>query len=470
MPNSKQTGSAPSSAVSASAMPPVISRAMQWNYSPHPLVEETLNRIRQTYPPHLPAGLDRFSALLSELGNPHLSLPPVFHVAGTNGKGSTVAFLQAIFESAGKTVHRFTSPHLVRFSERIVLNGRQISDDLLLSLIAELEKTANPQEISFFEFFTALAFMAYARHPADAVLLETGLGGTLDATNVVPQPAASIITRISFDHMRVLGDTLPAIAKQKAGIIKQGCPVIVAPQSDEALESLFAKDAAVKQASLLLQAGRDFFVMPTPTGFEYRSQSLHVSLPLPALVGHHQLLNAATAIAALEVGGFADICTGEILSRAMQQVRWPGRMQKLTHGVLADMLPQGWELWLDGAHNDSGADVLAAHIRSFGADMPVHLVTAYKDKKDTHGFYARLAGLFKSTTVADFAIDAPMVAAADVAGLLQNMSGFDAVSTTPDIQTALAQLVATHTAPQRVMISGSLYLVGHALKVNGDQL
>jgi dihydrofolate synthase / folylpolyglutamate synthase len=470
LPNSKQTGSAPSSAVSAAAMPPVIPQALQWNYSPHPLVEETLNRIRQTYPPHLPAGLERFSALLSDLGNPHLSLPPVFHVAGTNGKGSTVAFLQAIFESAGKTVHRFTSPHLVRFSERIVINGRQISDDLLLSLIAELEKTAKPEEISFFEFFTALAFMAYARHPADAVLLETGLGGTLDATNVVPQPAASIITRISFDHMRVLGDTLPAIARQKAGIIKQNCPVIVAPQSDEALETLFAKAAAVKQASLLLQAGRDFFVMPTPAGFEYRSQSVHVSLPLPALAGHHQLLNAATAIAALEAGGFADICTTDVLSRAMQQVRWPGRMQKLTRGVLADMLPQGWELWLDGAHNDSGADVLAAHIRSFGTDMPVHLVTAYKDKKDTHGFYARLSGLFQSTTVADFAIDAPMVAAADVAGLLQNMGGFDTVSTAPDIQTALAQLVAKHTAPQRVMISGSLYLVGHALKVNGDPL
>ena len=460
MPHSKHTGPA----LPAAALPGV----MQWNYSPQPLVEETLSRIRQTYPPHLPAGLDRFTALLSSLGNPHLSLPPVFHVAGTNGKGSTVAFLQAIFEAAGKTVHRFTSPHLVKFSERIVLNGRQIPDDLLLALIAEVEKTANPQEISFFEFFTALAFLAYARHPADAVLLETGLGGTLDATNVVRQPAASIITRISFDHMRVLGDTLPAIARQKAGIIKQGCPVIVAPQSDDVLETLFAKEAAVKQASLLLQAGRDFFVMPTATGFEYRSQSLHVSLPQPALAGHHQLLNASSAIAALEAAGFAHLCTPDILSRAMQQVRWPGRLQKLTQGVLADMLPQGWELWLDGAHNDSGADVLAAHLRSLGADMPVHLVTAYKDKKDTHGFYARLAGLFQSTTVADFAIDAPMVARDDVAGLLQNMGGFENVSATPDIQTALAQLVARYTAPQCVMIAGSLYLVGHALKTNGD--
>lgn len=441
--------------------------AADWNYSPHPVVEETLQRIRRAYPPHMPKGLDRFKRLLAKLGNPHLSLPPVFHVAGTNGKGSTIAFLQAMFEADGKTVHRFTSPHLVRFSERIVVSGKQIGDDMLLAMIAEVEAVADTADISFFEFFTALSFLAYSRHPADAVLLETGLGGLYDATNVVVDPAAVILTRISFDHMRILGDTLCDIAVQKAGIIKPKSPVVIAPQSDDAVNAVFLKTAAETGAGAVLQAGKDFFVLPAGGGFTYRSANTQMTLPMPALAGQHQFLNAAGAIAALDAAGFTHLTTPENLAKAMRMVSWPGRLQRLEKGVLADMLPAGWELWLDGAHNDSGADVLAGHLRQWQDGKPAHLITAYKDKKDTAGLYGRMTGLFASATVADFAIDAPMVPAAEVVDLLRQLN-FNDVSAADSLVTAIKSVMAKTEVASRIVIAGSLYLVGHALKRNGD--
>lgn len=441
---------------------------VDWNYSPHPAVEEMLQRIRAAYPPHMPKGLDRFKRLLARLGNPHLSLPPVFHVAGTNGKGSTVAFLQAAFEASGRSVHRFTSPHLVRFSERIAVNGKPIADDMLLAMIAEVEVVADTAEISFFEFFTALAFLAYSRHPADAVLLETGLGGLYDATNVVPDPAAVILTRISFDHMRILGDTLPEIARQKAGIIKPKAPVIVAPQAEETVNAVFLQAAVETGAGRVMLAGRDFFVLPAAAGgFEYRSAASHMVLPPPALVGQHQFLNAASAIAALETAGFTALTAPENLAEAMRIVSWPGRLQRLAHGALADLLPAGWELWLDGAHNDSGADVLAAHLRRWQGRGAAHLITACKDKKDTAGLYARWAGLFASATAADFAIDAPMVPVSEVADVLRHL-GFADVTTANGLMEAIKSTLAKTSAPSRIVIAGSLYLVGHALKLNGD--
>lgn len=439
--------------------------AADWNYSPHPVVEETLQRIRTAYPPQLPKGLDRFKRLLAKLGNPHLSLPPVFHVAGTNGKGSTIAFLHAAFEAGGLSVHRFTSPHLVRFSERIVVSGKQIGDDMLLALIAEVEAVADTSEISFFEFFTALSFLAYSRHPADAVLLETGLGGLYDATNVVVDPAAVILTRISFDHMRILGDSLTEIAVQKAGIIKPAAPVIIAPQSDDAVNAVFLKTAAETGAGTVLQAGKDFFVLPVDGGFEYRSADTHMTLPIPALAGQHQFLNAAGAIAALQAAGFTHLTAPDNLAKAMQSVSWPGRLQRLDKGMLADLLPAGWELWLDGAHNDSGADVLSAHVRQWQDGKPAHLITAYKDKKDIIGLYGRMTGLFTSATVADFAIDAPMVPAAEVVDLLRGLNFAD-VSAADSLKAAIKSALSKTDVPSRIVIAGSLYLVGHALKHN----
>jgi len=449
------------------AITPAGMTPADWNYSPHPAVEETLQRIRAAYPPHLPKGLDRFRVLLARLGHPHLSLPPVFHVAGTNGKGSTIAFLQAAFEAAGQSVHRFTSPHLVRFSERIVVNGKPVADDMLLALIAEVEAVADTAEISFFEFFTALAFLAFHRHPADAVLLETGVGGLYDATNVVVDPAAVILTRISFDHMRILGDTLADIAAQKAGIIKPKSPVIIAPQAADDVNDVFLRAAAAAGAGRVMLAGRDFFVTPAEDGFIYRSDAGQTALPPPALAGQHQFGNAACAVAALEAAGFDTLAAADNFSRALRRVSWPGRLQRVTEGALAALLPAGWELWLDGAHNDSGAEVLAAHLRQWQGEMPLHLVTCCKDKKDTTALYGRWTGLFDSATATDFAIDAPMVPAADVAAVLRRL-GFADVTMAESLTAALAAVTAKTAQPSRIVIAGSLYLVGHALKLNGE--
>jgi len=441
--------------------------APRWNYSADPALDAMIAHIRDTYPPHVPAGLDRFHSLLGALGDPQLLLPPVFHVAGTNGKGSTVAFLQAMLEAGGKRVHRFISPHLVRFSERIVLGGREIPDDLLKSLITEVDAAAKGHEISFFEFFTALAFLAFARHPADAVLLEVGLGGLLDATNVIDNPACAVITRISYDHMRTLGDTLPAIAAQKAGIIKRGCPAAVAPQFDPAVLPVFDAVAAESGASCLQAGGRDWQVTPVQGGFRYRAGDVVFDLPLPALQGAHQILNAGAAITALRLSPFAALANVQTLSEALRRVRWAGRLERLQSGVLAALLPAGWELWVDGAHNDSGADTLREQIATWAAadGLPLHLVTAFKARKTPDDFFRRLAGCFASAQAVAFDIDAPMEPPAALAALL-TAEGYDNVGVSESLPAALRALCFEYPAPARILVTGSLYLVGHALKLN----
>lgn len=439
-----------------------------WNYAADPALDAAIARIRDTYPPHVPAGLDRFRALLAALGNPHQNLPPVFHVAGTNGKGSTVAFLQALLEAGGKTVHRFISPHMVRFSERIVVSGREIPDALLLQMIAEIDMAARGRDISFFEFFTALAFVAFARHPADAVLMEVGLGGLLDATNVIDAPAASVITRISYDHMRTLGDTLPAIAAQKAGIIKRGCPAVIAPQFDDAVLPVFDAAAQNAGASALQVGGRDWHVMRHTHGFRYQAGDVAFDLPLPALNGAHQVLNAGAAITALRLSPFAALATPDILADAMRRVRWAGRLERLQTGTLAALIPQGWELWVDGAHNDSGAETLLAQIKEWAAQdgLPLHLVTAFKARKTPDDFFGVLAGHFATARIADFDIDAPMEPSADLAALLR-AQGYGSVDVSESLPAAIRAACYESAAPARIIITGSLYLVGHALKLNG---
>lgn len=451
------------------AEPPALPDVAEprWNYSADPALEAMIARIRDAYPPHVPAGLDRFRRLLAALGDPQRSLPPVFHVAGTNGKGSTVALLQAMLEAGGKRVHRFISPHLVRFSERIVIGGREIPDDLLKSLILEVDAAAKGHEISFFEFFTALAFLAFARHPADAVLLEVGLGGLLDATNVIENPVCAVITRISYDHMRTLGDTLPAIAAQKAGIIKRGCPVAVAPQFDPAVLPVFDAAAAESGAACLLAGGRDWQVAPVQDGFRYTAGDVSIDLPFPALNGAHQILNAGVAITALRLSPFAALADAQTLGAAMRRVRWPGRLEHLQTGALAALLPPGWELWIDGAHNDSGADTLRAQIAAWAATdgKPLHLLTAFKARKAPDDFFRRLAGCFVSAQAVAFDIDAPMETPPSLAMLLE-AEGYDKVSVSESLPEAIRALCFEYPAPARILVTGSLYLVGHALKLN----
>ena len=442
---------------------PASAPSQDWTFSPLPAVEQAIQEIRRKSPPLMPAGLDRPRRFMEKLGSPHLHLPPVFHVAGTNGKGSTLAFLQAIFEAGGMTVHKFISPHLVRFEERIIVAGREIGNEALLDLIDECAGPAEEENVSFFEFFTGLAFLAYARTPADVTLLETGLGGTFDATNVVEKSVA-LLTRISFDHMRILGDTLVEIAGNKAGIIKQGCPAVVAPQLPEVTDVFLAR--AKEMGAPVSLAGTDWQTEIFADAFRYRGKSIDVRLPLPRLIGKHQVINAGTAIAALEVSAFSHLLTPDILSRAMGSVTWPGRLQRLDHGNLAELLPKGWELWIDGAHNDSGADVIVEQAKAWGTEKPLHIITGFKRKKDTEGFYDRLAGIPKTITAVDAKFDAPMLAPQELCDELKGM-GFADTRPAENLESAIQSLTFQFTEPQRILITGSLYLVGHALKVNG---
>lgn len=438
---------------------------LNWTYSPDMRVETRLHRLFDAYPPRLRGDLSRVQAMLARLGNPHRTLPPIFHAAGTNGKGSTLAFVQAILEAGGLSVHKFTSPHLVRFEERLVFNGQDVSPDRLLALIDAVDAACHGEEISFFEFFTILFFVEAAQRPADAVLLEVGLGGLFDSTNVIDSCAAAIITRLSYDHTHLLGLTLPEIAAQKAGIIKRGCPVVISPQPDAGAA------AALQAAAEGLQAPvAAWSVTPSAAGFEYKSAQRRLWLPLPALPGAHQVVNAGTAIAAVEQTDFAHRLNEESVARAMRHVRWPGRWQRLTEGALAALLPPGWELWLDGAHNDSGAEALAAELAHRRDDKPLHILTAFKGKKNPDDFYGPLQGHAATVQVIAGALfsdmpSVPMVAPAALTAHLEKL-GFKA-ALAPNLESAIQSLVFQFQAPQRILVTGSLYLVGHALKVNG---
>ncbi len=434
-----------------------------WTFSPHPAVEQAIRTVFAQHPPLYPVGLKRLRRFFKNLGDPHLKQPFTFHVAGTNGKGSTLAFLQAIFEAAGMTVHKYTSPHLVSFDERIVVGGKNITPELLLKLIDECAQAAIGEEISFFEFFTALSFLAFSRSPADAVLLETGLGGLYDATNVVEGGRlVTLLTSISHDHMHILGDTLPEIATQKAGIIKPLSPCVVAPQENDVADVFIKQARALKSPYYLY--GKDWEIAIYADGFEYKSARHMFHLPNPRLLGHHQLYNAGLAIAALENSPYAAILEHPVLEQAMQRVTWPGRLQKITSGPLAGLLPTGWELWLDGAHNDAGAAVVAEQATFWDKKQPLHLITAMKRTKDVSGFYSHLLPHAASIQAVDSSwIDAPMLTAEDLCDQIRTM-GYTDVKTAATLESAIRALTFQFSAPQRILVTGSLYLVGHALK------
>jgi dihydrofolate synthase/folylpolyglutamate synthase len=438
-----------------------------WTYSPVPAVEDAIQEMRRKYPATYPAGLGRIYNYLEKLGNPHQRLPFIFHAAGTNGKGSTLAFLQAAFEAEGLTVHKYTSPHLVRFEERIVLAGKTIEPGRLLDLIEECNGAADVGGLSFFEFFTGLAFLAFARQPASALLLETGMGGLHDATNVIGgDRIVSLLTRISYDHTHILGHTLPEIARNKAGIIKPGCPCVIAPQGSAAALEVFQRRAGTVAAPVYA-CGSGWEVTVAANDFVYKGASGAFHLPLPRLPGRHQIDNAGTALAALEKSPFSSLLKQGALESAMLNVNWPGRLQRLTSGPLAELLPPGWELWLDGAHNDSGADILTAQAKVWGTALPLHLVTAMKRTKDAGSFYRTLLPHVVSIQAVDVGlIEAPMTSAEGLCGKIRQM-GYERVSAAADLESALRVLAARFSSPQRVLITGSLYLVGNALKATG---
>ncbi len=443
------------------AVPPAV-KSPDWVFSPDPVLESLTAKTRAELQSLFPENTERMVAFLQKIGNPHQKLPPVFHVAGTNGKGSTLAFLQAILEAGGMSVHKYIGPHLVRFEERIVLNGRDIDSGYLADLIRECRAMAGTDTVSFFEFFTGLAYLAFSRKSADAVLVETGVGGLNDATNVFDKNVVSVLTRISFDHMHVLGPTLADIARHKAGIIRQGCPVVAAPQPDEAVVKIFREKAA--SCDVALHDGWKVTALGDDR-FTYKSDQHVFTLPLPRLKGYHQIVNAGTAIAAIEKSCFAGLLRQDILEKAMQNVEWQGRLQRLTEGPLLDLLPQGTELWLDGAHNDSGAEILLPVVKEWKAEGPLHIVTAHKHKKEPAAFYGALLPYADSVTTLGDNIGEYMLSSAELCDQLGKL-GFKNASAAENLESALKSIAFSFKTPKRILVTGSLYLVGNALKRN----
>ena len=415
-----------------------------------------LERMMTLHPKVIDLTLARVDRLLLALGNPEKSIPPVIHIAGTNGKGSTQAMIRAGLEAGDETVHAYTSPHLARFHERIRLAGELISEPALTALLDECVRVNGPDEITFFEITTCAAFLAFARTKADWTLLEVGLGGRLDATNVVEKPRLTIITPVSMDHEAFLGDTIAKIAGEKAGIIKRGVTCIVGPQHPDGLAVIEAKAAAM--AAPLWVYGQHWNVWEERGRLIYQDENGLLDLPLPNLPGPHQVQNAGAAIAALRLLGKGEAAC----EAAVTHAAWPARMQRLRQGPLVEIAPQV-ELWLDGGHNPAGGEAVAATL----ARMPqreTHLICGMLNTKDVTGYMRPLAPQVtrlhavsipgeKNTLPAEVTRDAALSV------------GIDAVAA-GSVAEALAGIA--HVSPEaRVLICGSLYLAGSVLRENG---
>ncbi len=402
--------------------------------------------------------------ILARLGNPQDHLPPVIHVAGTNGKGSTVSYIRAILEAADLKVHCYTSPHLVKFHERISVAGKLIEEDALSALLEECEVANGNAAITFFEITTAAAFLAFARTPADYLILEVGLGGRLDATNVIAKPALCVITAIDYDHQQYLGDTLTAIAHEKAGILKRGVPAIIGNQPDEARAEI--ERVAEKALAPLYIANQDWQSYEQHGRMVFQDEGGLLDLSLPQLKGPHQVDNAGNAIAALRV--LADSRVTDVhIEQGLKSVVWPARMQKLGYGVLTDLVPKDAELWLDGGHNPSAGRVIARAFSDINDrhSRPLVLIWGMLNSKDAGRFIECFAGL--AQRVVTIAIpDEPNAISADQLADTARRHGLSA-ETAGSLEKALGQASLTTPAP-RILICGSLYLAGHVLSLHDN--
>ena len=424
-------------------------------------------RLLALHPKRIDLSLGRIQRLLAGLGHPEQRLPPVIHVAGTNGKGSTVAFARAILEAAGKRAHVYTSPNLVRLNERFRIArtgvGKFVEDDELADVLSECEAKNGDAPITVFEIETAAAFLLFTRHPADFLLLEVGLGGRLDATNVVDKPLASVITRVSLDHRDFLGDTIESIAAEKAGILKPGVPAVIASQTRQAL-AVIERQAARVKAPLSI-AGENWTATEERGRLVYQDDDGLLDLPAPRLYGRHQFENAGTAIATLRVGGLK--LPPAAFEQGMLRVDWPARMQRLSQGRLAPLLPAESELWLDGGHNADGGRAIAAALADLEerVSRPLILIVGMLSTKDAEGFLRNFTGLARRVITVPIHQDKalPPAALADTARGI----GIPALAR-DDVESALVTIGKLELAPApRVLITGSLYLAGEVLDANG---
>ena len=428
-------------------------------------------RFLALHPKSIDLSLDRIRRLLADLGHPERRLPPTIHVAGTNGKGSTVAFMRAILESAGHAVHVYTSPHLVRFHERIRLGrlggGRFVEEDRLAQALRRCDAVNGSAPITMFEITTAAAFLLFSEEPADALLLEVGLGGRLDATNVVETPAAAVVTAVGRDHADYLGDTLAKIAAEKAGIFKRGCPAVIAPQDYVEADDVLRERAEAAGTAPILVGNQDFAAHEERGRLVYQDEDGLLDLPRPRLAGRHQIANAGTAIAALRAAGFGGLETAAY-EAGMARVEWPGRLQRLTKGRLPGLAPAGSELWLDGGHNPDGGRALAAAMADLEerSAAPLVLIVGMLGTKDADGFLRNFSGLAREAVAVPIGSQIAARPAEEVARLACD-AGLR-TSTAPGVEAALTALNDTiwERAP-RVLNCGSLYLAGEVLALNG---
>jgi dihydrofolate synthase/folylpolyglutamate synthase len=430
-------------------------------------VDAILTRLLALHPKRIDLSLGRVERLLAALDHPERRLPQLIHVAGTNGKGSTVAFMRAVLEAAGKSVHVYTSPNLVRLNERFRLGreggGKFVSDAELAEALNECEAKNGDAPITVFEIETAAAFLLFSCNPADVLLLEVGLGGRLDATNVVERPLASIITRVSIDHREFLGDTLELIAAEKAGILKHEVPAVIADQAREAL-AVIERQAARMRAPLSI-AGENWTATEERGRLVYQDDDGLLDLPAPRLYGRHQFENAGTAIAALRASGLK--LPAAAFETGMTRVEWPARMQRLSHGKLLSLLPAESELWLDGGHNADGGRVIAAALADLEerVSRPLVLIVGILSTKDSEGFLRNFSGLARRVITVPIHQDKAVPAAelAEIAGSV----GIPSMSR-DTVESALTVAGRLDLSPApRVLITGSLYLAGEVLAANG---
>ena len=432
-------------------------------------VDSILARLLALHPRRIDLSLDRMTRVLERLGHPERRVPPVIHVAGTNGKGSTIAFLRAMLEAAGKSVHVYTSPNLVRINERFRLGrpdgGKLVADEELADALAECERANGDAPITIFEIETAAAFVLFARHQADMLLLEVGLGGRLDATNVIERPLASVITPVSMDHVEFLGDTIEAIAGEKAGILRASVPAVIAPQPDAALAVI--ERAAAKARAPLYAAGQHWTSNMEHGRLVYQDDQGLFDLPPPKLFGRHQYDNAGTAIAALRAAGIK--LPIKAVEQGLTRAEWPARLQRLNAGRLAALAPAGAELWLDGGHNAEGGRAVAAALGDLEerVSRPLVLIVGMLTTKDRGAFLRNFTGLVRRVFGVPIHQDKG-VAAQDIAA--SALAAGIPAEPTNGLEDALAAIGALgFDPPPRILITGSLYLAGEVLALNGTE-
>jgi dihydrofolate synthase/folylpolyglutamate synthase len=421
--------------------------------------DRVLERLSRLHPKLIDLSLGRIERLLAALGNPHKKLPPVVHVAGTNGKGSTIAALRACLEAGGYRVHAYISPHLVRFHERIRLAGQLIEEEALIALLERCEAANGRTPITYFEITTAAALLAFARIPADIVLLETGLGGRLDATNVISSPAVTAITPISLDHQAFLGDTIAAIAGEKAGILKPGVSAVLGPQPEAAEAVIEAR--ADELGAPVYRWQREWRCKAFGDGMRFSGERWRLDLPLPSLAGAHQIANAGLAIASLEQLREFPL-SSEAIANGLRQIEWPARLQRLTRGALVEMMPPGWELWLDGGHNPGAGVVLADAVAGW-RDRPLYLVVGMLNTKDAAGFLGPLAPYAEVLAGVTIPGEQNPLQAETIAAVARSV-GINAM-TAASVDAALTDF-KTASSAGRVLICGSLHFAGTVLKEN----